>query len=202
MNFAESFEHSEALFQAAVQEFAAQGYEQASINAILKEAGMSKGQFYYHFKNKQGLYFALIEVLITQKQAFMAGALEPDDLKQDFFTVLKTQIELGVAFADAHPEISQFSESFLREQGRPIYDEALARFNFDNDVALHQLVESAYRRGEFREELPLPFVQRTISYLFTHTADLTAMRGIDDAEGKLLLLLDFMKNGLARKEGG
>ena len=200
MNFAKSFEHREKLFQAAIHEFAAEGYEQASINTILKKAGMSKGQFYYHFENKQGLYFSLIEVLINEKQAFMASVFKPEDLQQDFFSILKTQIKQSAAFAESHPEIGIFSESFLKEQGKPIYEAALSRFNFDNNAGLNQLIEAAYHKGEFREGLPLPFIQKTISYLFTHTADFTTISGMDDAEENLLFLLDFMKNGLATKE--
>ena len=52
MSFAKTFEHKQKLLDAALAEFNEYGYEQASINRILAQAGMSKGQFYYHFKNK------------------------------------------------------------------------------------------------------------------------------------------------------
>ena len=67
MVFETTFEHREELVEAALEEFIAKGYEQASINTILRAAGMSKGQFYYHFENKEGLYLALIGILIERK---------------------------------------------------------------------------------------------------------------------------------------
>jgi AcrR family transcriptional regulator len=72
MSFEKDFEHSQELFDYALEEFSMLGYEQASINAILEKAGMSKGQFYYHFKSKEDLYLALIDEVITRKKAFMA----------------------------------------------------------------------------------------------------------------------------------
>ncbi|MCG8353481.1 MAG: TetR/AcrR family transcriptional regulator [Chloroflexales bacterium] len=198
MSFAKTFEHNQALFHAALQEFSGAGYEQASINIILKHAGMSKGQFYYHFKNKQDLYFALIEILITRKQAFLAGVMQAEDFNQDIFTIFKTQIRHGIAFAKAHPDIHAFSESFLREKGNTIYEAVMARFNFENDAALSQLIENAYQRGEFQEYMPLSFVKKTIGYLFAHAADLTDLPDDDNAEENLDRLVDFMKTGLAR----
>lgn len=43
------------LLAAAVKEFAAHGFELASINTILDDAGFSKGSFYYYFDDKTDL---------------------------------------------------------------------------------------------------------------------------------------------------
>jgi AcrR family transcriptional regulator len=197
MSFNKPFQHSEALFQAAVQEFSEVGYEQASINTILTRAGMSKGQFYYHFENKEALYFALIEILIARKQAFLSTVMRPVDFEQDIFTIFKRQIEYGLAFAKANPEIQAFSDSFLREKGNGIYEAAMIRFNFENNSALDRLIEAAFKKGVFREDLPLSFVQKTIGYLFTHVTDLTDSSNADNAQENLDRLVDFMKTGLA-----
>lgn len=45
----------DALLNAAVEEFLQKGYEGASIDAISKRAGVSKGGFYHHFPNKEVL---------------------------------------------------------------------------------------------------------------------------------------------------
>jgi len=192
-----SFEHASELYDAALAEFNSAGFEQASINTILKNAGMSKGQFYYHFENKEALYMALIGIMIERKKAFLSARMRPEVFQQDIFTIFKIQIQLGLAFAAAHPEINAFSESFLREQGQPIYDRVLAEYGFEDNAALHALIE-AYHRGEFRETLPLSFVKKTIGYLFTHAADLTDLTGTENAEENLNYLIDFIKTGLAR----
>lgn len=198
MGFDKSFEHSDALFETAVAEFCAQGYQQASINTILQKAGMSKGQFYYHFGNKEGLYLALIEVLIARKVAFMQSVMQPQDFQQDIFGLLKTQIAYGLAFAQENPLINEFGNSFLKEKGTPIYEKAMAIYNFEDSQMLHVMIEQAYANGDFREDLPLAFIKRTIGYLFTHVTDLTGLSSTADAEENLNYLISFMKTGLAR----
>ena len=199
MSFTKSFDHNEALYETAVAEFVAAGYEQASINTILKKAGMSKGQFYYHFKNKEDLYLALTDIMIERKKTFMTSVMKAEDLQQDIFSIFKTQIEYGIQFAQMYPEINAFSDSFLKEKGNPIYETAMTRHNFENNDAFNMMIAVAYEKGDFREELPLSFVQKTIGYLFTHIQDFTDLTDAEGAQEQLNYLVDFMRKGLARE---
>ena len=45
----------EQILDAAARVFAREGYRGATIDAILKEAGFSKGAFYWHFQSKADL---------------------------------------------------------------------------------------------------------------------------------------------------
>lgn len=49
-----------SLLEAAAKEFAAFGYEQASINRILETVGMSKGVAYYYFDDKADIFITTI----------------------------------------------------------------------------------------------------------------------------------------------
>lgn len=198
--FSKPFEHQQALFDAALEEFITNGYEQASINAILQTAGMSKGQFYYHFGNKEGLYLAVVGVLIAKKREFLAGVMQPGDFQQDIFGIFAAQMRYGVAFAREYPAINRFSERFIREKGSPIYDKALAAYNFQDNDAIGQMLEAAYARGEFRQDVPLSFVKRVIGYLFTHAADVLALERADAFEQDMGHLIEFIQSGLARTD--
>ncbi len=193
------FEHGQELFNTALEEFIAHGYEQASLNTILETADMSKGQFYYYFKNKEELYLTLIDVLIEKKKAFLAAAMKPDDFNQDIFAIFKTQMKYGMAFAQEYPAISRFSESFLREKGSPIYQKALSLHDFENNAAITGLVQQALARGEFRPDLPGTFVQSLIAYLFTHIADLADLSTADQFEAGVEHVVEFIRRGLARQ---
>ena len=195
-----TFEHSDELFDAALEEFSARGYAAASLNTILKAAGMSKGQFYYYFKGKEELYFALIELLITRKKAFLMTRIEPGDYQQDIFTFFHTWTRHGFAFAQAYPAINRFSESFVAEKGNDIYERVTQRFNFEDNDFVTQLIETAFARGEFRADLPLPFIKKTIGYLFTHVAEIADLHDASEFEDNLHYLIEFMKSGLARSK--
>ena len=54
------------LLDAAAQVFASHGYGGASVDRILREAGLSKGTFYWHFASKEELFLALVEERIDQ----------------------------------------------------------------------------------------------------------------------------------------
>lgn len=48
------------ILDAAVREFAANGYVDASLNRIIESAGISKGSMYYYFEDKEDLYAHVI----------------------------------------------------------------------------------------------------------------------------------------------
>ncbi len=198
MSFQRSFEHSQALFDAAIAEFVGQGYEGASINTILTAAGMSKGQFYHHFKSKEGLYFAIIEVLMARKRDFMASVMQPSDFQQDLFTILQSQIRHGLAFARSYPAINQFGESFMRERGKPIYAKTLAKFNFQGDNGMGALIERAHAKGELRTDLPLPFIKAIFTFLFTHAIEAADLQTPETIEERLNHLIAVMRSGLEK----
>lgn len=201
MSFTKSFEHKQKLLDAALAEFNAYGYEQASINRILDTAGMSKGQFYYHFKNKEALYFALMDLGVEKKLEFFENLNLQGEFPQDIFGMFKMQIQLGIAFAMAYPAIYDLSQAFLREKGHPIYAKVLARHNFQENERIAQMIEAAYQQGAFREDLPLAFIKQMIGYMFNQVADFANLDDPAEMETNLSYLIDFMKNGLAKNQG-
>ena len=67
-----------ALIRRARREFAASGYDGASVERIAAEAGLTKGSVYYHFRNKEGLFEAVfrdVERDIVERIERRAGAL-------------------------------------------------------------------------------------------------------------------------------
>lgn len=59
-------EKRELLLETAAKAFAADGYEHASMNQILADAGISKGAAYYYFDNKADLYAATVNHYLNE----------------------------------------------------------------------------------------------------------------------------------------
>jgi AcrR family transcriptional regulator len=53
----------ERVLAIATRLFAERGYENTSIDAVLTEAGISKGSLYHHFKGKDALFEAVLEAI-------------------------------------------------------------------------------------------------------------------------------------------
>jgi AcrR family transcriptional regulator len=51
------------LIEVATRLFAADGYEGTSIEAVLRESGVSRGSLYHHFKGKDELFEAVLEAV-------------------------------------------------------------------------------------------------------------------------------------------
>lgn len=72
-------ERRAAILDAAGRHFAARGYAGASVNAILDEAGLSKGVAYYYFDDKADLFATSVEAVAGDLgAAFDVSALDRD----------------------------------------------------------------------------------------------------------------------------
>jgi AcrR family transcriptional regulator len=92
----------EALLDAAAQEFASHGYEDASINAILLAAGFSKGAFYYYFDDKPDLAAAVLEREAGRYLHIWAELRKPKHA-EDFWREIIEVLERGTAELKAAP---------------------------------------------------------------------------------------------------
>lgn len=54
-------EKQKKILAACIHEFAARGYEQASTNTMIKEAGISKGILFHYFQNKRNLFLYIVD---------------------------------------------------------------------------------------------------------------------------------------------
>ncbi|KXZ39368.1 transcriptional regulator, TetR family [Alkalithermobacter thermoalcaliphilus JW-YL-7 = DSM 7308] len=192
-----SFEKRDELIKVAIDEFGENGYDKASLNNILKKANISKGTFYYHFKNKEELYIYLVEMLIQEKKKFFIENVDANVFAKDIFTIFIELGKAGIKFAKENPSISKFSESFIREKGNSIYNKVTKRFNFQNDDYMNALIEASYERGEIRDDLPKEFVKNVISYLFTNITEIVKLEKITDYEEAINNLIKFLKDGLS-----
>jgi AcrR family transcriptional regulator len=61
-----SLEKRTAILETAAREFAAHGYDGASINRILEQADLSKGAAYYYFDDKADLFLAVLETYVDE----------------------------------------------------------------------------------------------------------------------------------------
>ncbi len=195
-----SFERREELINAALIEFGDKGYDNASLNNILKEAGISKGTFYYHFKNKENLYIYLFDILAEEKMKFFNEKIRVEDFNKDIFTLLKIMSKVGAEFARCRPEIDRFSSSYLRDLNNPILDKVKEKYDLKDNDYLDILIDKAYERGELREDLPKTFIKNIIAYLLTNLHDITKVIDVDEYAIEVNYLIDFFKDGLGKKE--
>jgi AcrR family transcriptional regulator len=82
----------EEIKAAALDLFAAHGYEQTSLREVAQRLGISKAALYYHFSSKDDLLTALIEPLVHDQKALLddvqSGAVsDPRAILERYFDV-------------------------------------------------------------------------------------------------------------------
>lgn len=97
---AKAEETVQLLLRTGTRHFAKHGYTKSALEDIVNDSGLTRGALYHHFKNKKGLFFAVIEAIqkkiahnIEQQastgsnqweqlslgcRAFITSAIEPD----------------------------------------------------------------------------------------------------------------------------
>jgi AcrR family transcriptional regulator len=89
------------LLEAAVKLVAQGGVEAATVRAIAREAGLTEGAIYRHYRSKEELYWQayqrIIEVMIREKEELVARGLS---IRQ----TLREWVRLSYAHYDAHPD--------------------------------------------------------------------------------------------------
>src|SRR3990167_7015593 len=64
----------EAILEAAGRLIHVHGYKATSLGDVLRESGVGKGNFYYHFRSKEELGHAILDQLVA---SFLERTLEP-----------------------------------------------------------------------------------------------------------------------------
>src|SRR5437879_11969199 len=64
----------EAILEAASRLIHVHGYNHTALDDVLRESGVGKGNFYYHFKGKEELGCAILDQIIA---SFLAETLAP-----------------------------------------------------------------------------------------------------------------------------
>ncbi|NJP12296.1 MAG: TetR/AcrR family transcriptional regulator [Leptolyngbyaceae cyanobacterium RU_5_1] len=130
------------ILKGAMQEFLKHGYAATSMDRVTEAAGVSKATIYSHFKDKEGLFGALVQWMAEEKvkQVFGAEPLQGDPrivLRQLATTVLKQMacddehpqlVRLVIAESGRFPELAQL---FIRHQFKPVL-ERLSRYLADH----------------------------------------------------------------------
>lgn len=183
-----------ALFDAALTEFAAKPFGNASLNDIIKTSGISKGSFYHKFKDKMDLYLCVMDVISRQKAAFTKDL--PPQLPDDFFERLRLLFRQGLEFSQLEPRYYAFWRLHMAE-GAEVKDAVNRAFPNRRSGPLDTLIESAIEDGQFSKAFPVPFVSGIINLLVGHIDTLIHPdMSQDDIAALTDNLADMLKHGL------
>jgi AcrR family transcriptional regulator len=153
------------LTDAARREFARHGYELASINTILDEAGFSKGSFYYHFDDKADLAITLIAEDAEEAAKPMRDLKMPNTAEQ-FWAELKRISMRSLETIEAN---RTRYEAFIRIGNAALHDEKLTArvipLFAESRRRMAGFMERGVSIGALRNDLPIGALMEMIQAL-------------------------------------
>ena len=139
-------EKRDTIINAAVDEFARYGLENASTNRIVENSGISKGSFYQYFEDKQDVFMYLLSVLEQEKMQFFKN-MHPPNKNMDTFEYFRWMIKTGTEFNSAYPRMTQAVSRVLLGEGL-YYGKNFAHYRERTTQALTAMIKQAIERGE------------------------------------------------------
>ena len=184
-----------ALYEATLTEFAMHSFRDASLNDILKAAGMNKGSFYYRFSDKMELYLSLIYRVAMEKMRLFetSGVSRTSD---GFFDEFRNMAILGLTLTKKDARFAAFSRRIL-EESPEVRERVTACFGNMSGTILTEMVERAKNSGEFRADLPTETTVFVIETLLNHLDRLILPDWTDESVLQAVdRLLDVVRNGV------
>ena len=139
-------EKRDIIINAAIEEFAEYGLENASTNRIVKNSGIAKGSFYQYFEGKEDIFRYLLTVLEHEKMDFIKGK-HPPSSNMDTFDYFRWLFKIGMEFNSAYPHMTQAISRVLLVDGL-YYGQNFADVRQKTTQGLSMIIKQAIERGE------------------------------------------------------
>lgn len=187
------------LKEAAIEEFAKKSFQDASLNEILKNAGMSKGSFYHHFGDKFGLYLSMMELIVEKKLSFFYPLLQQGLDTNDFFSVLKNVMRATMEFMMADTRMYHLSVRLLEESLE--FRTRVMSFFAPGSYYEHfsEYVRRAVENGQVDSRYPSDFVAKVVEIMLANVHKLVPNGDPEELLHTAEQVVDFIQFGIANR---
>jgi len=192
-----------AILKAAVHEFAREGVSGARTDGIARSAGVNKALLYYYFKDKEGLYQAVLDQVFSGVRSAIHNALSQNLPPREKLASYVCAHFDYIASNPLYPRIVQ--AEFLQAGRDPSRLERIAKHYFRPVfLELSALLKEGEQSGEFRRVDPIHFIPSMISvivFYFNTAPIMKLMTGADPMSPERLAerrnaIIDFISAAL------
>ena len=168
----------ERVLNAALVEFADQGYHQASLNRLVAQAGIAKGSLYQYFPNKEGIFRHVFQIALNLvRRTLVEVKVTTQD--ENLFTRLEKSLKAGVRFLKEHPRIFSLYLKIQFDRQLPFREEFLAAVRRHAGEYFDSLIRQARVKGELRPGISDPAVVFLLDAVFDRFLQAAAVPALD-----------------------
>ena len=144
-------EKRKTFIEIALDEFANNDYNTASVSKIVEKVGIAKGSLYQYFEDKQDLFMYLLDVANQEMLAHVTQTPPPDP-NADFFEMLRWQMSAAVQAAVKFPVHSKLARRAYTTP-LPFRDKLLENAKRIREEHFQGLVTKAQASGHLNPKL-------------------------------------------------
>ena len=130
------------ILDTAIDEFARNSYDKASLSKIVAKAKIAKGSMYQYFDDKDELYSYLVRFVSEKKLTFIKSELILGN--DDFFQLYKDIILAAARFDIMYPRYSSFLYSVGNDSHNPLISKQIM---FSSIAFIKKLLEEAQAKN-------------------------------------------------------
>lgn len=145
----------EAILRAALEEFAAHGFHDASLNRVIETAGISKGSLYYYFDGKEDLFAHVTRVEFTRLLTDIGSAPVPEAPTPDaFWSAVQRYYRDSLTQLTARPQLASLVRAWLNASDNPALQQAQQDLEREIMPWVERVLASGQSCGAIRADLP------------------------------------------------
>ncbi|MDF2541335.1 MAG: regulatory protein TetR [Herbinix sp.] len=177
------------IFEAAVHEFSLRRFSEASINQIIKKAGIPRGSFYQYFNDKEDLYLFMFQhILEEKKEIFRQDILDHD---ADVFDLCIQTTRVTLEWGRSKPAYNKISMLMEIDDS-----EFIMKLRMDTAKGLKELIERDKSRGFIRADVDTDVV---VDMIYTLILKEYYWNGTDEKQymKKVMDVIQIIKEGIS-----
>lgn len=144
-----SKEKQNQVLEAAIHEFAANGFNGTNINKVAKRAKISIGAMYSYFETKDDLFLTVVDYL----QNVLKRVLSEVDFQQDIYKIIESLFYKAHDYAVKYPEMNQIYLDFSTHSLSNLSNRVSKDLESVSQKIYHQVIEDAKSKHLVDEQI-------------------------------------------------
>ena len=195
-------EKQQRILEAAILEFAEQGYTKASTDNIVINAGISKGSLFNYFTNKKTLYEDVLDYIIAKSEEEVIKQVKEIQL-EDFYERLKQIIVLKHNYINQNKKETKVLRDYLYKKNH-VVEERVKAYNRKQAAYVNKYLISYLDEDLLKQEVTIEdviFLTTVVLQAVMNRQDQIIIMGLEEknkleVENQLDKYINILKYGM------